>query len=455
MASDLYSNVPELSGEAQAIARRKKIAEMMISRGQRQAPVNKMAGNVVVRNSPLEGLGSILQTYLGSKQSQQADKDLVGLADKRQQMVADELSKFEQMRQGTPAIEGVAPQPERTIQSPVAPQAGAQSPSYQTQDEVIPATQGQEGVPAVQGNNRQAMIEMISSNFPEVRKRAEAMMQLDNRDHQSQQVIAGRDHQSDMQDKRIASSEGMNEVNNDLRAAIANQSEDLTRYGIDRRIQASLKAASLRASSGGRRNNPAPSMTEIVDPTDSSRLLRVNARTYTGGGLGSEGVLGVSGKEPTASKKEEDKGAGQAALSDSITTLKDIYQQLDENDAISNSKKSTGSNIQAAVGSSGVGQVAGRVVGTNNQRLRDSVNMQRPLLLQAIKAATGMSSKQMDSNSELKLWLKAATDTSVDVQTNYDALDSIERKYISGSTRELEKVPSDDGLAAELAKRGL
>lgn len=335
MASDLYSNVPELSGEAQAIARRKKIAEMMISRGQRQAPVNKMAGNVVVRNSPLEGLGSILQTYLGSKQSQQADKDLVGLADKRQQMVADELSKFEQMRQGTPAIEGVAPQPERTIQSPVAPQAGAQSPSYQTQDEVIPATQGQEGVPAVQGNNRQAMIEMISSNFPEVRKRAEAMMQLDNRDHQSQQVIAGRDHQSDMQDKRIASSEGMNEVNNDLRAAIANQSEDLTRYGIDRRIQASLKAASLRASSaGGSRGGGSVKIIQGADGTTTA--FYPNTREQVN--------LGVIGK-PTATN--EKKNNADIKLGNDLSSIIPNLEEISKDGGLID--QSTGSGVGRAV----------------------------------------------------------------------------------------------------------
>jgi hypothetical protein len=39
---------------------------------------------------------------------------------------------------------------------------------------------------------------------------------------------------------------------------------------------------------------PAPSITEIQDPTNSAQTLRINAREYAGGGLGSPGVLGVS-----------------------------------------------------------------------------------------------------------------------------------------------------------------
>ncbi|MFA5186978.1 MAG: hypothetical protein WC551_10900 [Patescibacteria group bacterium] len=41
---------------------------------------------------------------------------------------------------------------------------------------------------------------------------------------------------------------------------------------------------------------PAPTMTEVVDPSDPDQLLRVDARTYQGGGVGSPGVLGASGK---------------------------------------------------------------------------------------------------------------------------------------------------------------
>ena len=56
---------------------------------------------------------------------------------------------------------------------------------------------------------------------------------------------------------------------------------------------------------------PAPSITEIQDPTNPAQTLRINAREYAGGGLGSPGVLGVSrpaveGLSPRALQKREE-----------------------------------------------------------------------------------------------------------------------------------------------------
>jgi hypothetical protein len=87
------------------------------------------------------------------------------------------------------------------------------------------------------------------------------------------------------------------------------------------------------------------------------------------------------------------------------------------------------SNVLAAVGSSGPGQFLGNMVGTENQSARNSIAQTRPLLLNAIKQATGMSAKQMDSNAELKMYLAAATDPKLDIKANMAALDSLDRLY--------------------------
>jgi phage-related minor tail protein len=50
-------------------------------------------------------------------------------------------------------------------------------------------------------------------------------------------------------------------------------------------------------------------------------------------------------------------------------------------------------------------------------------------LLQAIAQATGMSSKQMDSNAELKMYLAAATDPLLDIQSNKRALQKLKELY--------------------------
>ena len=41
--------------------------------------------------------------------------------------------------------------------------------------------------------------------------------------------------------------------------------------------------------------------------------------------------------------------------------------------------------------------------------------------------AMGISAKQLDSNAELKLWLSAATDPTLDLQANKSALANLER----------------------------
>lgn len=61
--------------------------------------------------------------------------------------------------------------------------------------------------------------------------------------------------------------------------------------------------------------------------------------------------------------------------------------------------------------------------------------MTRPLLLQAIMKATGMSAKQMDSNAELKLYLATATDPQKGLEANLEALDRIESLYGGGNER--------------------
>lgn len=176
-------------------------------------------------------------------------------------------------------------------------------------------------------------------------------------------------------------------------------------------------------------NQPAPTMTEILDPTDPTRMLRVNAREYSGGSLGSKGVLGVSGKEPTAAKKAEQVDSGRQTVTDLVTELNSKYDSLEKAGGITNTKNGTLSNIKAGISSSGVGQAAGKLVGTATQSDRNAIAQTRPLLLQAIKQATGMSAKQMDSNVELKMYLAAATDPSLDVQSNRNALRMLEKLY--------------------------
>ncbi len=120
---------------------------------------------------------------------------------------------------------------------------------------------------------------------------------------------------------------------------------------------------------------------------------------------------------------------GRENVSTVIAQLRDAYSQLKEGGGITDPSAGAMSNVGAGIASSGFGQVAGRMFGTQNQSKRNEILMTRPVLLQHIMKATGMSAKQMDSNAELKLWLSTATDPTLDIAANMQALDNIEKTY--------------------------
>lgn len=139
------------------------------------------------------------------------------------------------------------------------------------------------------------------------------------------------------------------------------------------------------------------------------------------------------------------KATGAADVDSAIAVLRDAYDRLESGGGITSTNKGPLDNTAAAISSSGIGQVVGRTLGTNNQSARNDIAMSRPALLAAMMKATGMSAKQMDSNAELKMWMATATDPTLDVESNRRALDNIERKYLSsqGTPKEVPTNPQD------------
>jgi hypothetical protein len=80
----------------------------------------------------------------------------------------------------------------------------------------------------------------------------------------------------------------------------------------------------------------------------------------------------------------------------------------------------------AGLSLSGLGQATGRLLGTEEQSERNKIAQTRPLLMTSIMQAMGLSAKQLDSNAELKLWLSAATDPTLDLESNRAALNNLE-----------------------------
>jgi hypothetical protein len=120
--------------------------------------------------------------------------------------------------------------------------------------------------------------------------------------------------------------------------------------------------------------------------------------------------------------------AGRETVDTLVTGLKGQYDILKEGGGIT-TKDNTFMNIPAYLSSTGVGQTTGKLFGTQNQSARNSIAQSRPLLLQAIKKATGASAKEMDSNVELQMYLKAATDPTLDYEANIYALEQLQTLY--------------------------
>jgi hypothetical protein len=143
----------------------------------------------------------------------------------------------------------------------------------------------------------------------------------------------------------------------------------------------------------------------------------------------------------TATKAEK----GVKTVSEIAGTLFNKYVELDKLRAIPSTERGVLSNIQS-YGAAAVPQF-GRAMGTKEQSERDAIMQIRPLLLQGIKEATGMSAQQMNSNVELQLYLSAATDPTISLQANIEALNNLNKLFGTG---EVFALPSQHGAASEL-----
>lgn len=177
---------------------------------------------------------------------------------------------------------------------------------------------------------------------------------------------------------------------------------------------------------------PAPSITQIVDPSNPNQMITIDARRYQGGGVGSPGVIGVGGKEPGAAQRINKAEEGKTQLSDDLANLRGAFDRLNEMRAIPSTQRNAASNIIASTQSSGVGQMMGRATGTEAQVERDVISSAKQRLVTSIKNATGMSAQQLNSNMELQSMLRSLSDVSLGYEASMRIIDDIENAYVKG-----------------------
>lgn len=150
------------------------------------------------------------------------------------------------------------------------------------------------------------------------------------------------------------------------------------------------------------------------------------------------GTAGIVSRERIAATKSGSTAATPEMVSQvqgNLQELRGIYDQLNKMGALVSPKNSAGANISARVRASGAGQLVEGAVGTEAQTLRDRINSIRPGLMQSIAKATGMTGKQLDSNTDVKLFMQTVTNPTSSYEANLKAIQGLER-FVSANSKQ-------------------
>jgi hypothetical protein len=177
----------------------------------------------------------------------------------------------------------------------------------------------------------------------------------------------------------------------------------------------------------------APTITQIVDPTNTNQMITIDAKRYQGGGVGSPGVIGVGGKEPGAALRVNKVEQGKTQLADDLENLRASFETLDKLRAVPSTERGPLSNVASGIASTAIGQRTGQFFATEAQVERDVINSARSRLVNSIKNATGMSAQQLNSNVELQTMLKSISDPGQSYQSAIRIIQDIEDAYVTGS----------------------
>lgn len=121
--------------------------------------------------------------------------------------------------------------------------------------------------------------------------------------------------------------------------------------------------------------------------------------------------------------------AGKQRLDTILSGLAQKYVELDRKGAIVSTDRGAMENIRARLRATDAGQALSGATGAEEQSIRQAINNSRPLLLQSIMQATGMSARALDSNKELDFYLQAVSDPKRDLQSNLAAIDAIDKTF--------------------------
>jgi hypothetical protein len=140
------------------------------------------------------------------------------------------------------------------------------------------------------------------------------------------------------------------------------------------------------------------------------------------------GTAGGAGT-PTLSIGEAAKLPGKKRVSSLVSDMIDEYTALNNAKAIGSTERGIGENIFAYLSTGAVGKEVQKAFGTKASASLSNIESIRKLLTTAIKNATNMSQKEMDSNTELQLTLNSLSDATQGYEAVVRILKRIDREY--------------------------
>jgi hypothetical protein len=391
--------------QQQQIDRKRKLAEALQQQSM-EAPQGQMVSGHYVQANPLQYMAKMLQGYNAKKEMEgydQQQRDIVNGEREKQTAAAKALAQALSPQQVQQPISyedaGGMPGAEQTVtQQPTQDQVFGALGNYYSQ--VDPSQLGSIALEKLKyGQADQAREDQQQFNRENLNLQltTSAQARQDAREQRAQELqLRLQDAQASRQEQALARKE-LAQMQIDARTDLARM-----QAGNQMAIAQLTKAASNQAK-------VSPGYRELPD--------------------GSWEAI----KGGPADQKALQQGAGRETVDSVVAGLRTAYDSLDAGGGITSTKQSGPANIGRWASQSAIGQAIGGAVGSENQKQRDSIAQARPLLLQAIMKATGMSAKQMDSNAELKLYLATATDPTKSLEANREALDRIEQLYGSGA----------------------
>jgi hypothetical protein len=392
-----------------------------------QMPQGKMVGNQYVRAHPMQYLSEVLRSYNAGNERRGAEQELKDLRGKRQETEARDMSAFVSALRGTPA--------QASTTTP------AQMPSFDEAD--AQSMQGIQGYGATTGaqaaragDPMAAYSLAAASQSPTIRQMGmQGIAQMPQIEARKQEADATRQFRKEEADAtrqaRVEEAIKNHQFRMDqLAASNASAAErqkemqDFRRDMQKMQIENQRETAKLQAS---------------LRPERNVTVLGPNGEAITVPQSQSQGLPLYNPQAAGNLQKEKTKAQAKEQLSGVVQQLNNSYTALEQGGGITSTAQGGLSNLGARLGSTGFGQAVGGALGTANQRQRQEIEQTRPLLLNLIKDATGMTASQMNSNAEMQLYLQAATDPKLTVEANRSALANLDKMFGLG----LAKPPAD------------